>query len=190
MLYVFFCNCFCCRCCCVQVLRIVTVAGENSKGGFFPNGVNGRINSNAGYTDAANAHGGYPGNQVRCHKQTLIFSLLFLLFGKNTQMQRLPMMDTPATRCGALAAASQVKVKSVRLSNCSEICCIECCQQRSKMGNPHMFASLLMSRLLLQIRTLLLLLPPPLQVVVRSLAEGGKTCLLYNIPPSTIMPRA
>lgn len=47
-----------------QVLRIVTLGNADSKGGFFPNGVNGKINSTAGYTDAANAFGGYPGNQV------------------------------------------------------------------------------------------------------------------------------
>jgi hypothetical protein len=51
--------------CSDQVLRIVTLAGANDKGGFFPNGVNGRINTTAGYTDAANGFGGYPGNQVR-----------------------------------------------------------------------------------------------------------------------------
>lgn len=49
----------------MQVLRIVTLGNADSKGGFFPNGVNGKINSTAGYTDAANAFGGYPGNQVR-----------------------------------------------------------------------------------------------------------------------------
>eukprot|EP00882_Tetradesmus_deserticola_P001009 GHRQ01001092.1.p1 GENE.GHRQ01001092.1~~GHRQ01001092.1.p1 ORF type:complete len:409 (+),score=152.07 GHRQ01001092.1:202-1428(+) len=48
-----------------QVLRIVTLAGPGDKGGFFPNGVNGKINSTAGYTDAANAYGGYPGNKVK-----------------------------------------------------------------------------------------------------------------------------
>jgi hypothetical protein len=42
----------------------VTLGNPDSKGGFFPNGVNGRINSIAGYENAANAFGGYPGNQV------------------------------------------------------------------------------------------------------------------------------
>eukprot|EP00878_Enallax_costatus_P000877 GHUV01001004.1.p1 GENE.GHUV01001004.1~~GHUV01001004.1.p1 ORF type:complete len:475 (+),score=107.17 GHUV01001004.1:451-1875(+) len=53
-----------------QVLRIVTLgAGDNTdpspaKGGFFPKGVNGNINSTAGYQNAANAKAGFPGNQV------------------------------------------------------------------------------------------------------------------------------
>ncbi|KAF6253913.1 ferritin-like domain-containing protein [Scenedesmus sp. NREL 46B-D3] len=48
-----------------QVLRIVTLGGDGDKGGFFPDGVNGKINSTEGYTDAANAYGGYPGNEVK-----------------------------------------------------------------------------------------------------------------------------
>lgn len=57
----------------LQVLHIVTLGGGNSynpkpaKGGFFPNGVNGNINSTAGYTNAVNGKAGYPGNQVGCY---------------------------------------------------------------------------------------------------------------------------
>lgn len=51
-------------CVCPQVLRIVTLGSETGKGGFFPEGVNGRINSPAGFNDSANAWGGYPGNNV------------------------------------------------------------------------------------------------------------------------------
>jgi hypothetical protein len=53
-----------------QVLCIVTLGGGNNndltkaKGGFFPNGVNGNINSTAGFLTAANAKAGYPGNKV------------------------------------------------------------------------------------------------------------------------------
>jgi hypothetical protein len=47
----------------VQVLRILS--SETGKGGFFPEGVNGKINSPVGFNVAANAYGGYPGNQVR-----------------------------------------------------------------------------------------------------------------------------
>lgn len=53
-----------------QVLRIVTLGGGDNvnpapaKGGFFPNGVNGNINSTAGYSNAANGKQGYPGNKV------------------------------------------------------------------------------------------------------------------------------
>lgn len=47
-----------------QVLRIVTLGEDAGRGGFFPDGVNGRINSTAGYSTAANARGGFPGNKV------------------------------------------------------------------------------------------------------------------------------
>jgi hypothetical protein len=61
------------------VLRIVTLAGEGDKGGFFPNGVNGRINTTAGYTDAANGRGGYPGNQVRLAVRNWLCAGMWLL---------------------------------------------------------------------------------------------------------------
>eukprot|EP00879_Flechtneria_rotunda_P017454 GHRR01018292.1.p1 GENE.GHRR01018292.1~~GHRR01018292.1.p1 ORF type:complete len:412 (-),score=113.53 GHRR01018292.1:398-1633(-) len=47
-----------------QVLHIVTLGASNGKGGFFPAGFNGKITTPAGYTDATNAFGGYPGNKV------------------------------------------------------------------------------------------------------------------------------
>lgn len=56
--------------CSAQVLRIVTLGGGNnndpkpSKGGFFPKGVNGNINSTAGFINAVNGKAGYPGNKV------------------------------------------------------------------------------------------------------------------------------
>jgi hypothetical protein len=50
--------------CVCQVLRIVTLGSETGRGGFFPEGVNGKINSPAGFNDTANAWGGYTGNQV------------------------------------------------------------------------------------------------------------------------------
>lgn len=67
-----------------QVLRIVTLgAGSNddkskSKGGFFPEGVNGNINSTAGFQNAVNAKAGYPGNKV-CHVQTGSFQIKLIL---------------------------------------------------------------------------------------------------------------
>lgn len=48
-----------------QVLRIVTLSSETGKGGFFPQGLSGKINSPAGYNVSANGFGGFPGNQVR-----------------------------------------------------------------------------------------------------------------------------
>jgi hypothetical protein len=48
-----------------QVLRIVTLGSDTGRGGFFPNGVNGRIVTPAGYADAVNGYGGWPGNLVR-----------------------------------------------------------------------------------------------------------------------------
>lgn len=50
--------------CARQVLRIVTLGEGGGRGGFFPNGVNGRINSTAGFSTAANARGGWPGSRV------------------------------------------------------------------------------------------------------------------------------
>jgi hypothetical protein len=47
-----------------QVLRIVTLGSPTGRGGFFPRGVNGRIVSPAGFSDAVNARGGWPGNLV------------------------------------------------------------------------------------------------------------------------------
>jgi hypothetical protein len=43
----------------------VTLGSDTGKGGFFPEGVNGRINSTAGFNSTANVWGGYPGSQVR-----------------------------------------------------------------------------------------------------------------------------
>jgi hypothetical protein len=50
----------------------VTLGSDTGKGGFFPEGVNGRINSPAGYNDSANAWGGYPGNNVRVDVELLL----------------------------------------------------------------------------------------------------------------------
>jgi hypothetical protein len=47
-----------------QVLRILTNGSPTSKGGFFPDGINGRLNSSEGYNVSANAYKGYPGNKV------------------------------------------------------------------------------------------------------------------------------
>lgn len=47
-----------------QVLHILTLGSPTSKGGFFPDGVNGRINSSVGYNVSANAYKGYSGNKV------------------------------------------------------------------------------------------------------------------------------
>jgi hypothetical protein len=46
------------------VLRIVTLGSETGKGGFFPEGLNGKINSPVGFNVSANAYGGYPDNKV------------------------------------------------------------------------------------------------------------------------------
>ncbi len=48
-----------------QVLRILTLGSPTSKGGFFPDGINGRLNSSEGYNVSANAYKGYPGNKVQ-----------------------------------------------------------------------------------------------------------------------------
>jgi hypothetical protein len=48
----------------MQVLRILTLGDPASRGGFSPSGINGRINTSAGYSDAANALNGWPGNKV------------------------------------------------------------------------------------------------------------------------------
>lgn len=47
-----------------QVLHILTNGSPTSKGGFFPDGINGRLNSSEGYNVSANAWKGYPGNKV------------------------------------------------------------------------------------------------------------------------------
>lgn len=48
----------------LQVLRILTMAGANGRGGFFPSGFNGKINTSDGYNMSANGFSGYPGNRV------------------------------------------------------------------------------------------------------------------------------
>lgn len=50
----------------------MTLGSETGKGGFFPQGLNGRINTPAGYNDTANAWGGYPGNQVMTEFERLL----------------------------------------------------------------------------------------------------------------------
>jgi hypothetical protein len=47
-----------------QVLRILTIGSADGKGGFFPKGVNGRINNTLGYDKVANGYAGYEGNKV------------------------------------------------------------------------------------------------------------------------------
>lgn len=42
----------------------MTLGSDTGRGGFFPQGVNGKINSTAGYKDAVNGFGGFPGNKV------------------------------------------------------------------------------------------------------------------------------
>jgi hypothetical protein len=63
----------------VQVLRIVTLGSETGKGGFFPEGLNGKINSPVGFNVSANAFGGYPGNQVHIAKWILSCVLTLVL---------------------------------------------------------------------------------------------------------------
>eukprot|EP00898_Chlorokybus_atmophyticus_P004985 jgi/Chlat1/5488/Chrsp36S05462 len=48
-----------------QVLNILILGAPNgTSGGFFPNGINGKINNSIGFADQANGFAGYPGNRV------------------------------------------------------------------------------------------------------------------------------
>ena len=68
----------------------MTLGSDTGKGGFFPDGLNGKITKPTGYNVTANARGGYPGNSVTV--QSLAATGRGFLLGNDT----LPVPPPPA----------------------------------------------------------------------------------------------